>query len=263
MTTAEFISTGRAGAHDAVWLEDLTWTEFEASAPQVPYWIVVAGSTEQHGPHLPLAADTLVAERIASLAARQHGAVILGSARTGVLHAFQDWPGSQRVSVEVLIGQVVGMAGPAVQHSNRVLILNGHDENHEPLMVAARILNERHGTDVVVVEWAQLVSDVIKEVSDSTSESHGGEGLTSVFLHWYPERVRSELIAAGTMPQGDITRADLHVRKRSHLVERFRLEDIPSGVLGDPRAATADKGKVVAEALLTRVDALAKERAWV
>jgi creatinine amidohydrolase/Fe(II)-dependent formamide hydrolase-like protein len=243
-------------------LEEFTWTEFQERAPQVPYWIVVAGSTEQHGPHLPLAADTLVAERIAELASELHGSVILGSIRAGVMHAFQDWPGSQRIPFEVLIGQAVGLAEPAVQYSNRVLVLNGHDENHEPLMLAGRILNERHGTDVVVVEWAQLVSDVIKSVSESTSESHGGEGLTSVFLHWYPERVRTDLIAEGVMPQGDVTRADLHVRKRSHLVERLRPADIPSGVLGDPRLASADKGKVIAEALLGRVDTIARERSW-
>ncbi|GAA2229355.1 MULTISPECIES: creatininase family protein [Kitasatospora] len=243
-------------------LEDFTWTEFEARASQVPYWILVAGSTEQHGPHLPLAADTLVAERLADLSAELHGAVVLGSIRTGVLHAFQDWPGSQRIPVDVLIGQAAGMAETAARYSNRVLVLNGHDENHEPLMIAARALNERHGTDVVVVEWAQLVSDVVREVSESTSESHGGEGLTSLFLHWYPERVRTDLIALGTLPQGDVTRADLHVRKRSHLVERLRPQDIPSGVLGDPRLASAEKGKVIAEALLTRVDAIARERSW-
>ncbi|MFJ4695463.1 creatininase family protein [Streptomyces sp. NPDC088766] len=247
---------------DPTRLEDLSWTEFADRAPGVPYWLLVTGSTEQHGPHLPLAADTLVVERLAELSSAEHGAVILGSVRTGVLHAFQDWPGSQRVPASVLTGQVEAMAQTVVPYSNRLLILNGHDENHEPLLVAARSLVEQHDTDVVVVEWAQLVSDVIREVSDSTSESHGGEGLTSVFLHWYPERVRTDRVAAGTLPSGDLTRDDLHVSKRAHHVVRFRPEDVPSGVLGDPRAATAEKGKAITEALVARVDALVKERGW-
>jgi creatinine amidohydrolase len=243
-------------------LEDLTWTEFADRAPGVPYWLLVTGSTEQHGPHLPLGADTLVAERLAHLASARHGAVILGSVRTGVLHAFQDWPGSQRVPAAVLTDQVAAMARTVVPYSNRLLVLNGHDENHEPLLLAARSLVERHGTDVVVVEWAQLVGDVIREVSDSTSESHGGEGLTSVFLHWYPERVRADRVTEGTRPAGDLTRDDLHVSKRAHHVVRFSPEDVPSGVLGDPRAATAEKGKAITEALVERVDALVKERGW-
>ncbi|MFH9402230.1 creatininase family protein [Streptomyces sp. NPDC017638] len=243
-------------------LEDLTWTEFADRAPAVPYWLLVTGSTEQHGPHLPLGADTLVVERLAHLASARHGAVILGSVRTGVLHAFQDWPGSQRVPASVLTEQVAAMARTVVPYSNRLLVLNGHDENHEPLLLAARSLVEDHGTDVVVVEWAQLVSDVIREVSDSTSESHGGEGLTSVFLHWYPERVRTDRVAVGTQPSGDLTRDDLHVSKRAHHVVRFSPADVPSGVLGDPRAATAEKGKAITEALVDRVDALVKERGW-
>ena len=85
-------------------LEDLTWVEFEELAPETPYWILVTGSTEQHGPHLPLGADTLVAERLAEVVAAEHGALILGSVRAGVLHAFQDWPGSQRVPHQVLVG---------------------------------------------------------------------------------------------------------------------------------------------------------------
>lgn len=249
-------------AGEALWLEDLTWKEFETLAPRVPYWILITGSTEQHGPHLPLSTDTLVVERLAELSASRHGAVILGSVRTGVLHAFQDWPGSQRVPADVLIDQAIALAGPALTYANRLLLLNGHDENHEPLLLVARQLVEAHGTDVVVVEWAQLVSDVIRGISDSTSESHAGEGLTSVFLHWYPERVRSDRIAAGTLPAGDLTRDDLHTTKRAHHVARFRREDVPTGVLGDPRLATAEKGSVVATALVERVDALVRERGW-
>lgn len=251
-----------ADSSTATRLEDLTWTEFEELAPHVPYWILVAGSTEQHGPHLPLGADTLVVERLAELASARHGAVILGSIRTGVLHAFQDWPGSQRVPADVLTGQATAMARTAVPHGNRLLVLNGHDENHEPLLLAARELAERDGTDVVVVEWAQLVSDVIRDVSTSTSESHGGEGLTSVFLHWYPERVRTAQIAPGSMPSGELTRDDLHVSKRAHHVVRFRREDVPSGVLGDPTAADAKKGEAVTTALVERIDALVRERGW-
>ena len=252
----------RALTKAATRIEDLTWVEFEKQARETPYWILIAGSTEQHGPHLPLGADTLVAERLAEIMSAEHGAMILGSVRVGVLHAFQDWPGSQRLPHPILTGQVEAMAQPVAGYRKRLLILNGHDENHEPLLLAARSLVEQHDLDVVVVEWAQMVSDVIKEVSESRSESHGGEGLTSVFLHWYPERVRTELIAEGTMPTGELTRDDLHVSKRAHHVVRFRRQDVPSGVLGDPRLATADKGKVVTEALISRLGQLVRERGW-
>lgn len=243
------------------YLEDMSWTELASVSPKVPYWILVTGSTEQHGPHLPLGADTLVAERLARELTSRHHALIVGAIRVGVLHAFQNWPGL-RVDHGTLQSQVRGLAQWPIEHCNRILIINGHDENHESLIIAARELNENHGTDVVVVEWAELVSDVIAEVSSSKSESHAGEGLTSVFLHWYPDRVREDAIVEGVQPQGGLTRDDLHTIKRAHHVTRFSPSNVPNGVLGDPRLASAAKGKQIVTALLKRSEALVTERGW-
>jgi creatinine amidohydrolase/Fe(II)-dependent formamide hydrolase-like protein len=243
-------------------LEDLSWPEFESRAPHVPYWILVTGSVEQHGPHLPLGSDTLVVERLAEVSAARHGALVLGAIRVGVLHAFQDWPGTQRVPAELFGGQVRAMAEVALRYSNRLLILNGHDENQESLVVSARHLVEQHGTDVVIVEWAHLVNDVIREVASSKSEAHAGEALTSLLLHWYPERVRTDRIAPGVVSDGGLTRDDAHVTRQACAVPRFRRADVPTGVIGDPTPATAEKGAVIADALVRRVDQLAHEREW-
>jgi len=159
---------------------------------------------------------------------------------------------------------VVELASGIGAYRNRLLLLNGHDENHEPLMIAARQLANEHGTDVVVVEWAEFVSDVIRAVSSSTSEAHAGEGLTSVFLHWFPEHVRTERIAAGVpaRARGGVTQDDLHVAKRAHLPARLSRHDVPSGVIGDPRPATAEKGQAIAQSLVDRLELLVKEQGW-
>jgi creatinine amidohydrolase len=246
----------------AMRLEDLTWTEFDKLAGDVPYWLLIAGSVEQHGPHLPLGADTFVVERLAELASIRHGSVILGAIRVGVLHAYQDWPGSQQVPATVLGRQFAALAEVITSHSNRLLVLNGHDENHEVIMIAAREFGERHGTDILVVEWAQLVKDVIRQVSESKSETHAGEGLTSLFLHWYPERVRTALIEPGRLAEPGLTREDLHVTRQAHHVRRVSRDYAPSGVLGDPSRADATKGAAIADALVERVDQLVGERKW-
>jgi creatinine amidohydrolase/Fe(II)-dependent formamide hydrolase-like protein len=242
--------------------EDLTWTEFQDRAPQVPYWLIVTGSVEQHGPHLPLGADTMVAERAAELVAQRHGALILPTVRAGVLHAFQDWPGSARLSPTTFTEVVTDLARGIAPYNNRLILLNGHDENHEPLMLAARRLATEQATDVIVVEWAELASDAIRQVSSSTSEAHAGEGLTSVFLHWFPDRVRTDLVAPGVAAQGGLTQDDLHVVKRAHRPVRFARTDVPSGVIGDPSPATAEKGAVICKLLVERLDALAREQGW-
>jgi creatinine amidohydrolase/Fe(II)-dependent formamide hydrolase-like protein len=179
-----------------------------------------------------------------------------------VMHAWAAWPGSQAVPHDVFIGQVLAVAQTATAHGGRLLVLNGHDENHEPLVLAARTLNAQ-GCDVIVVEWAQLVSDVIASVCTSTSESHAGEGLTSVFLHWYPERVRPERVAVGASPPGGLAADDLHVVRRAHHVRTYSRTDAPTGVLGDPTLATAEKGEAIGAALVSRLALLVGERGWV
>jgi creatinine amidohydrolase/Fe(II)-dependent formamide hydrolase-like protein len=264
MTVLPLAATARSSSSptEHIRLEDLTWTEFEERAADVPYWLVVAGSVEQHGPHLPLGADTLVVERLAEISAARHGALILGTIRAGAMFAYAGWPGSQPVPAHVVTELLPALAAPAVSHSNRLLVLNGHDENHEPLLVAARGLADQHGTEVIVVEWAQLVRDVIREVSESTGEAHAGEGLTSVFLHWYPDRVRTDRIEAGVHTEPGIAQADLHAVKRAHHVTRIDRQQTPNGILGDPRLATAAKGAVITDALVSRVDTLVHERGW-
>lgn len=246
----------------ALRVEDLTWTEFERRAPATPYWIIVTGSVEQHGPHLPLGADTLVVERAAELLAQRHGALMLSTIRTGVLHAFREWPGSTCLTTETFTAMVTELATGILPYRNRLMLLNGHDENHESLMTAARRLVDQHGTDVVVVEWAELVRDVIRRVSASSSEAHAGEGLTSLFLHWYPDRVRTGQIRSGTPAARGLAQDDLHVGKFAHRPIRFARNDIPTGVIGDPRPASPGKGAEIANALVDRLELLVKERQW-
>ncbi|AKC38480.1 hypothetical protein AWB96_15615 [Mycobacteroides chelonae] len=206
-------------------------------------------------------ADALVVERLAEIAAARDGSLILPGIRVGALHAFREWP-HIRIDSSLLIEQVIAYAAPARAYGNRLLLLNGHDENHEPLMVAARTLSSEFGTDVVVVEWAQLVTDVIRNNSTSTSESHAGEALTSLLLHWYPEHVVKERISAGAMPAGGVLADDLHVEILAHNPQSYTRDEVPTGVLGDPRPASAQKGALIADALVERIGLLVNERRW-
>ena len=238
---------------------EMVWTD--VAGGDVPFCVLATGSVEQHGPHLPLGADLFVAERVATLAADEFGALHLPPLAVGVSFAFAGWPGSIALSPETFVRVVTEIGADAARLSRRLLVVNGHDENQAPLVVACRRLVDEHGMDVVAFEWAELVLDVLRDVCESTSEMHAGEGLTSLFLHWFPERVRTDRVVDSAPAPGALTADDVHVDARA-VRPRALPPDGGSGVVGRPTLASADKGRAIADALAQRVRALVVEAGW-
>ena len=243
-------------------VSSLTWLEFEARAHRAPYWVLAVGSVEQHGPHLPLSSDTLVVETLAEEVCSQDDALLLGVLEFGTLFKYSGWPGAVSLPAQLLADCVVALGATVAPYSNRLLLLNGHDENQPSLLIAAQRLVTEYHTDVVVVEWAELVGDVLREAVSSQTESHAGEGLTSLLMHWRPGVVRANEITAGSTAPGDLTRDDIHSEVRAHHATVISRDDVPSGIVGDPTASSSATGAVIASALVERARGLARERKW-
>jgi creatinine amidohydrolase len=238
----------------------MPWPQFEERARDAPFFVLATGSLEQHGPHLPLGADSMVAQGFARMVAERHAALLLPPMTAGVNFVFRDWPGSLDVGAPVLAGYVRGLAESVRQWSPRLLIVNGHDENQDILQTVSRELAP--DVDVIVLEWAHVALDEIVKIGESRHERHAGELLTSLFLHWFPESVRVDLIHDSPAPDRGHTTDDLHVAQRA-----FRPAAVPytgreTGVYGTPSLATADKGRAIAEAVTARIDELLDEVGW-
>lgn len=252
--------TSPPAQRSAVDLGGMTWTEFAAERNSHTFAILPVGSVEQHGPHLPLDTDTFVATRFAQRVAARHGAVVLPPVTVGVNHKFGQWPGSLAVPAGVLHALVTALARSVSQWTGRLMILNGHDENQEVLVAAARDLVPE--LDVVVLEWAHVAGDVITTIGTSRQESHAGELLTSLMLHWAPDSVRRDRVVDKVVDHAEHLADDLHVTARAvRPVVVPPTADNP-GVLGQPSLATADKGARIEAAVLKRITGLVVELGW-
>jgi mycofactocin system creatininase family protein len=214
-----------SGRVRTVRLSDATWPELTGR----PLLVVPLGSVEQHGRHLPLATDTVVAQTVAEeVAPRLDGAVLAPALAYGASGEHEGFPGTVSLGTAALTALLVEYGRSAGRWAGRLLVVNGHGGNLDALRSAVPLLRSE-GRDVA---WFPC--------GVPGGDAHAGYTETSLMLHVEPDLVRQELAAAGeTAPIGE-------------LLPRLRAGGVravsPDGVLGDPAGATAAAGaRLVAE----------------
>ena len=235
----------------------LTGPEIRAVAAQPDALAVLPiGSLEQHGPHLPVITDTASASAAALRAARLTSAeipvLVLPGLWTGMSEHHLPFGGTISLNFSELQGVLRGVVRSLrAVGFGRLLIVNGHGGNVEPLAVAARELAHEFGLPVVATTpWYLTQAEVAVIAETENTPGHACEGETSVMMAIAPELVRTD-------------KFDEAVRQRPEPTPRYDgfsrfwsfSERAPvTGVWGDPRPATAAKGE---RFLALQADALA------
>jgi mycofactocin precursor peptide peptidase len=194
--------------------------------------VVPVGSTEQHGPHLPLDTDTRIATAVARSVVQQLAAadrdldwMLAPAIGYGASGEHQSFPGTVSIGTVALRLLLVEFGRSAVGWAQRLVFVNGHGGNTEAMAAAVGLLRYE-GRDV---GWCSCGVE--------NADAHAGHTETSVLLHISPESVRPEEIVVGN-------RAPL-----AELLPAMRHGGVAAvsevGVLGDPTSATAAAGEQV------------------
>ena len=217
-------------------------TSPEVGARAAAVAVLPVGSLEQHGPHLPLTTDTVVAATLAARVAEAHPVRLLPPVTFSCSHEHAAWPGTVSLSATTLVAVVHDVAASLLRDGVRSLVLvNGHGGNH----VLANVVQEASLGPLPMALFAQPHDRVAARVAAGldTSEDadmHAGELETSILLHFHPHLVRP-----------DWARADHDAEHRPHLLSRGLREYSESGVVGRPSRASAEKGRAVVESLVS------------
>ncbi len=212
------------------------------------------GATEPHNLHMPYGTDTFQLEVIANRAcerAYRVGAavVLLPTIPYGVNTNHLQVPGGLACSVAptTLLRLLADLADSLERQGVRKLVLlNGHGGNE--LKPLTRELHHRTGVFLCVCDWYRLATDVYKDIFERPGE-HADEVETSLGLAFFPELMKLELADDGAVRP---TRFEALNRGWVSITRPWHLVSKNTG-LGDPSAASPEKGQRLMEVLTQRL----------
>jgi len=209
------------------------------------------GAIEQHGPHLPLSTDSVVATAVAEAAIAQVGEELdvwllptLEYTKSNE-HAWS--AGTVWLSATTLMAVLDDLGRcVATTPAQRLVFLNGHGGNSALLNVANRELRLAHGLMTFVTHPGVPPDQGGTSPEDELGMGvHGGTDETSLMLHLAPHLVNMEL-AERRVPEK--LAMNQYVRFGGRVSFGWMSNDFfPDGYIGDPTAASAELGKQLFE----------------
>jgi len=240
-----------AGAY----LEHMTWAEAEAARARYPVLLLPLGARlKEHGLHLPLKNDWLLAERLAARVVARAPVLALPTLQHGYYPAFVDYPGSVTLRRETATALVVDVLASLGRHGwSRAYVLNTGLSTCRALEPAREAL-AGEGLLMDYLDLAGALAPLEADLAEQVRGSHADEVETSLMLHLAPEVVRLERARRDDAPR----RGPGPFRRDPDAAGGILS---PTGAWGDPTLATAAKGARFAAAVVARaladVEALA------
>jgi len=222
------------------WLEKLSWLEADSLLNAESIVVLPLGAAaKEHGPHLPLNNDALIANWLAGEILQRLPVVVAPLMNASFYPAFVDYPGSISLRAEtardLLVDTCLSLAAFGVR---KFYLLNTGVSTEHPLSMAREVLRTE-GLQFEYMKLSEVFSRLDSNVFEQEYGSHADEHETSLMLHIAPEVVdMSQVVDDGAEGEGKLS--------------RVRGEGIwsASGVYGQATLATAGKGKLVADAMV-------------
>ena len=248
---------------------EMTWEEFRDSISSDTVVIIPMGSTELEGLHLPLGVDTIVAEGVCKNLVGEEGVLIGPTLPVGYSKWFNPFPGTISFEQDTLNRMLQEYCGCLIKEGiKRLVFLNAHRGNNTSIEVVAHSLIMKHHVKIGMLNIWKLANDLtagsglIKE----GRFTHAGEIMTSVILALKPETVKTSKIMPDTVksPKGSAfevmnSLGDTNFMGSIQTVYQDIRDVTETGILGDPTAASAEKGEAVLKLITDYARAFLRE----
>ena len=236
-----------------------TWPELKEYAEQNALIILPVGEVEEHTRSLPVDTDSRIAKNLANEIADEIAGeipvLVLPTVWAGYTpKAVCKWPGAMRVRPQVFTEYVHDIcASIAEMGFTKLLMLDCHGQHGPMLNIVTKLIADEYGYYYAVAGPVALSRDEFNAVRESPRGgcSHSGEWEASLDLYYSPELVRPELFT-------DVDALKHHTKfiggdacygGQRVVWSSFGIESPVYGGLGDPTKATAEKGRIIVEAV--------------
>lgn len=216
--------------------------------------LLPVGTVEQHGPHLPVNADGLVADLVSRRVAARTGAVVAPPLYYGCSDAHRHFTGTLSLRPESFKAVLTDICNGLVEAGfRRLIIVNNHGGNEAFVEDIARDLRHRRSVLVGGLYPWHLGFDLVRDVipNPEIAYGHGGEPETSAMMAMFPEDVQMQRAVPGGYGAYEGLQARTYTRVSvpgqpqgwAHLY--LDADDVaPAGVTGNPMAAKREYGEV-------------------
>lgn len=236
----------RAMPKKGVYLEFLSWKKAESVLQHAKAVLLPLGSNmKEHGLHLPLNNDWLMAEYLTMRVLDEVSIVALPTMQYSYYPSFVDYPGSIHISDTTARDLIVDVCTSIARHGpKKVYVLNTGYSTNKPLEGARQVLTDQ-GIIMEYLDLAAVSKELEKNIRQQPFGSHADEIETSMMMYMCPEIVDLALAQPEVSHKGP----GPFTRDPNALSGCYSA----TGAWGDPTLATVEKGRIFTESLVNYI----------
>ncbi len=240
------LTSPQAEGKKAVYLENLTWTEAENILKEYEVVVFALGArTKEHGPHLQLNNDYLMAEYLKDRVAEQVPIVILPTLQYGYYPAFLEYPGSVSLRSETFTNVILDICSSLHGYGiKKFYVLNTGVSTLRPLKKAAAEL-AAEGIHLHFLNILEVDNNLPAGLLKQEGGTHADEGETSMMLYIAPETVDMNKAVKDYDPRPDRPGLTRDPQGKGSFSS--------TGIYGDPTLANREKGRIIVEATIKEI----------
>lgn len=242
------------------WIEDLSWPAVaERIAAGATVVVPIGARSKEHGHHLPMKTDYLLARAFCDGIAARLPVLIAPVVDFGYYPAFANYPGSQHLRPETFIALLEDVFEGLIRQGARdIAVVNTGVSTEGPVQIVARTMLARHGVRIAVADIRGL-GKAQRGILQQVLGGHGDEHETSLILAIEPASV--------DLPKARTDYGNMREEPETVFYRPAIFRDDPAsgpdhsatGVRGDPTLATIEKGRATLAAIIDElVDGLAQ-----